>query len=921
MSTNVPWEYPTYLKVNPHHEIFDDDRCLLLYAVNNSNVIQDFTGKTTPAFSGTASYTTVTKTLNQGTVNLKSFDTTNGPITTSGPPSCNLGDDFTILLVVNYVSSSGTEPGFISYTATAEASPGWSFRGDGTDLIFSYVDSDLQAHTITFEDQWPDFTSFSLRRIVLTRNAIQDRYEVWIGANSQAEGNPSVASASYNAGTKNTTTKGSKIESTFPGTGASDNVLYIGRRSQEVDDTITANFSFVCVMNRCLNYWEVEAWMDDPFLPLRREVQEVPSMRLTRPSKESLLAQWNEQFDTFIERFTPSSPYLNFDLITFQGDFLSADYALFSASYFRFLYHFHCFAMAAWMIYQVTQDTEILKKMQKLIYDIIACAIVEHEGDQFWLSNNDGSVVTHYDGIVQATSTTTSIKLESGAASSNSFYDTGFIVIDGETKTITAYNGTTKVATLSSALSSDPVGKAYHTYTVSLQLNETQFAAGALLLLQETAYRGPYWQYSVTFIKEQIVDKWGRRGVGGSTMDKLQQFSLCCLYLHKLGYTATPAPTGDNWPETNIHQSNWVPGFPPSANQRTQTYKEWGQMGVRVWLADPQDVADLLPPLDLAVTFNEGDTGGYPVQRIPNLTGSYRSGTRAMYRSLLMLMQQPSDWKSNLSAVDTSHANRDGAFYLAIKQCSPDLITTEEEELLKFTWNYRAFRANEMNPYAFGTDLAGGGNTNSSRIYFGAPFLFEREDFIDYLIATVRYDELWADSGSPWNNPGNSGYVNQNRQDGSTVLDGAKMFTIATLLYLTEIPAEGESHADVEATYPIQQSGFDFNSVDTSIRDYRATRLTNYATYSGATETHWELSIEGGTPFYFRTTVTGETTGSSNVLFSSLNVLDVWFPPAQQVVIRTRQKVSGEWSEWSDHITITSLGYITSYDKYLILSR
>lgn len=123
----------------------------------------------------------------------------------------------------------------------------------------------------------------------------------------------------------------------------------------------------------------------------------------------------------------------------------------------------------------------------------------------------------------------------------------------------------------------------------------------------------------------------------------------------------------------------------------------------------------------------------------------------------------------------------------------------------------------------------------------------------------------------------------------------------------------------VSATYPIQQTGFSANSVDTSITDYRATRLTNNAVHPDSTMTEWEFNL-GGDSFYFQTDNNGLIGPSANVLDSSLNTIDIWLPPHHTGQMRTRQFVNG-WSEWIGPTNFTALGYINSYDKYQILNR
>ncbi len=126
----------------------------------------------------------------------------------------------------------------------------------------------------------------------------------------------------------------------------------------------------------------------------------------------------------------------------------------------------------------------------------------------------------------------------------------------------------------------------------------------------------------------------------------------------------------------------------------------------------------------------------------------------------------------------------------------------------------------------------------------------------------------------------------------------------------------------VEARYPIQQDGFDENALDTSIADYRATRLVNnFVVKSRATQVQWEITPVGGTSFTYTTTANSESTGDPSVFNASLTTLDLWLPPASNYMVRTRQYIDGAWTYWSLSTAFTSLGYINSFEKYTILNR
>jgi len=124
----------------------------------------------------------------------------------------------------------------------------------------------------------------------------------------------------------------------------------------------------------------------------------------------------------------------------------------------------------------------------------------------------------------------------------------------------------------------------------------------------------------------------------------------------------------------------------------------------------------------------------------------------------------------------------------------------------------------------------------------------------------------------------------------------------------------------VRSRYPILQSGFDKDSVDTTIGDYQATRLENQVYSSESIFTEWKVSVNGGDEFTYSTT-NNKVVPSGNVLGGSKNTLDLWLPPNHPITVRTRQFVNGQYSAWTAKSHSTSLGYVNSYDKYRILSR
>ena len=124
----------------------------------------------------------------------------------------------------------------------------------------------------------------------------------------------------------------------------------------------------------------------------------------------------------------------------------------------------------------------------------------------------------------------------------------------------------------------------------------------------------------------------------------------------------------------------------------------------------------------------------------------------------------------------------------------------------------------------------------------------------------------------------------------------------------------------ISCYYPIQQAGFDQNSVDTTITDYRATRIVDSSPPANTTKIQWEFNF-GDNPFYLTTDSGGIVGDIANVLGATLTRLDMWFPPAQVFMMRVRYHTSGSWSGWSEQTEQVSLGYINSYDKATVFNR
>lgn len=135
---------------------------------------------------------------------------------------------------------------------------------------------------------------------------------------------------------------------------------------------------------------------------------------------------------------------------------------------------------------------------------------------------------------------------------------------------------------------------------------------------------------------------------------------------------------------------------------------------------------------------------------------------------------------------------------------------------------------------------------------------------------------------------------------------------------LSSLPVSPFVGDPVTVLYPIQQSGFRESSVDNTIANYRATRLSVSSPTSGSTKTQWEINV-GGDNFYI--TTTSNTTASGSVIGGTTTYLDYWFPPSQEGTVRYREYVGGNWTVWSSSQEFTALGYLNSYQMYSILNR
>ncbi len=95
---------------------------------------------------------------------------------------------------------------------------------------------------------------------------------------------------------------------------------------------------------------------------------------------------------------------------------------------------------------------------------------------------DDNSAIT---STTQTSANTTNIKLNSGASSENYYYVGGYLIISGQTKLITNYVGSTRVATLESALSSLPASGTSYTIKWNIPVR-IDFLAGNITGINES---------------------------------------------------------------------------------------------------------------------------------------------------------------------------------------------------------------------------------------------------------------------------------------------------------------------------------------------------------------------------------------------------------------------------------------------------
>ncbi len=127
----------------------------------------------------------------------------------------------------------------------------------------------------------------------------------------------------------------------------------------------------------------------------------------------------------------------------------------------------------------------------------------------------------------------------------------------------------------------------------------------------------------------------------------------------------------------------------------------------------------------------------------------------------------------------------------------------------------------------------------------------------------------------------------------------------------------------IKVRFPISN---DSNLLDTTITDYRVTRLTHESVLTNVTETQWEFTPETNSTFSGKFSITTKaegvgTTNSGNILDSDLRRLDMWIPPFQTYNVRIREKQNGTYTAWSPKYPILTRGYETSFDRYTILNR
>lgn len=208
-------------------------------------------------------------------------------------------------------------------------------------------------------------------------------------------------------------------------------------------------------------------------------------------------------------------------------------------------------------------------------------------------------------------------------------------------------------------------------------------------------------------------------------------------------------------------------------------------------------------------------------------------------------------------------------------------------------WNSHRNNTDIVNMYGSGPDAGDGVD----------PYDIDTDNIILY-----TRDSLTSIIGDDWTVNGSDYAISE---DNPTILEHS--FDTGTETE-TETPY-------LSVVYPILQSGFDVSSLDTSIADYRTTRLKINNIGNDVTKTQWEVFLLNEVPNNSFTITTDNTTvANGSILDGNISYLDYWFPPNYEAMAMFRT-YNGSWSEWSEWKEFTALGYVNSYEKYQILNR
>ena len=127
----------------------------------------------------------------------------------------------------------------------------------------------------------------------------------------------------------------------------------------------------------------------------------------------------------------------------------------------------------------------------------------------------------------------------------------------------------------------------------------------------------------------------------------------------------------------------------------------------------------------------------------------------------------------------------------------------------------------------------------------------------------------------------------------------------------------------VSLTTPVGSRGtlLTFNGIKTNSNPITAAETGSIKTitaYFQPTQTRWNIIMENGDEFVMVTTATGSD--SPNILDADLWSLDIWLPPLNNFRLRVQQNFNGTYTPWTSFASLTSKGFVNSFENYAILN-